>query len=416
MKILFLNTTYLCGGAEAVTLRIFQGMKERGHDVYEIVSYHKRPEKLPENVHVLYHGMPLLVLNRVLTRGHSNENLTIPYSRHAILRFIREQHIDVVHLHNAHGNFLGIDDIRAIAEVCPVVWTVHDFWPLTGHCTSPVDCPERWENGCAHCPHPEHYPPVRAKRAPALLEAKKNAFRGANIRFTVPSEWMRRQVLESHLKAERCVCIPNALDTACWTPCEKSELRRAYDIPEDKHIVGFVAADPQIKAKGMNYLCEALTRLSSPQDYLLLIAGKDNGLSVLSDAGFQTRRFGYIIDQEEMNRFYALCDILVNPSVYETFGLTTIEAMASGTPVIVFPICAMPEIVPPQAGWCLPEVSSAALAHAMKSAFSEPGLLAAKGAAAREHVLKNYSENKMLDAFEALYQEAVNAASCRDHS
>ncbi len=416
MKILFLNTTYLCGGAEAVALQILQGMERRGHEVHEIVSYHRRPEKLPDNVHVLYHGAPLLVLNRVLTHGHSNENLTIPYSRQYILRFIRERQIDVVHLHNAHGNFLGIDDIRAIAEVCPVVWTIHDFWPLTGHCTSPVDCPELWTAGCTQCPHPEHYPPVRKERVPALLTAKKDAFGGAGIRFTAPSGWMCQQVLKSHLAEERCVTIPNALDTTRWTPYEKTELRKTYGIPEDKHIVGFVAADPQKKSKGMNYLDEALTRLSSPQDYLLLIAGKDDGLTGLPDAGFQIRRFGYISDQAEMNRFYALCDILVNPSVYETFGLTSIEAMASATPVIVFPICAMPEIVPPEAGWCLPEVSGAALARAIEEAFLKPELLAAKGAAAREHVLKNYSEEQMLDAFEPLYRESVSAVSCKDHS
>ena len=42
MNILYLNTTFQCGGAEKVTSQIFQGMRARGHEVYQIVSYDTR--------------------------------------------------------------------------------------------------------------------------------------------------------------------------------------------------------------------------------------------------------------------------------------------------------------------------------------------------------------------------------------
>lgn len=54
MNILYLNTTFQCGGAEKVTSQIFQGMHARGHEVYQIVSYDTRHSVLPEGVHVLY--------------------------------------------------------------------------------------------------------------------------------------------------------------------------------------------------------------------------------------------------------------------------------------------------------------------------------------------------------------------------
>lgn len=408
MNILFLNTTWLCGGAEKVTNQIFQGMKARGHQVYEIVSYYKRPEPLAEGVSVLYSGKPMLLLNRLMTGNHSNASLTIPYSRKYILRFIRRNHIDLVHLHNAHGNFLGIDDIRAISELCPIVWTLHDFWALTGHCTYPTGCPDLWKEGCSRCPQLQNYPPLRKDRSKQLLNAKKEAFETSRIHYVVPSDWMKQQVENSHLSGQSCACIPNSLDPSLWIPYPRQELLSRYHLPDDKHILAFVAADPQKKLKGMDLLMEALDRIPNPSDYLLLIAGRENDLSQMENLGFSVRHFGYITDQTRMNEFYSLADLLVNPSVYETFGLVNIEAMACETPVIAFSVCAMEEIITPDTGWCLPEISGAALSQAIQEAFSSPEELCSRALAARQRVLERFSEKGMLDAYEALYQKAVS--------
>ena len=53
MRILYLNTTYSGGGAEKVTRQIYDGMKKRGHDVYEIVCYNRHGIVEDEHVHCL---------------------------------------------------------------------------------------------------------------------------------------------------------------------------------------------------------------------------------------------------------------------------------------------------------------------------------------------------------------------------
>lgn len=407
MNILFLNTTYLCGGAEKVANQIFEGMRRRGHTVYEIVSYHKRPETLPDGVTALYRGAPMLMFNRILTGNHSNASLSIPYSLHRILHFIRKHRIDVVHLHNAHGNFLGIEDIRRISEVCPVVWTLHDFWALTGHCTYPTDCPDLWTGGCPSCPRLQNYPPIRKDIAAGLFQAKERAFRTSGVCYTVPSRWMKEQFLKSHLKEQECILIPNSLNTDCWVPHSKKKLRETYGLPHDKHILAFVAADPQKKLKGMDVLLESLHQLPDPENYLLLVAGREGSLESLQEHGFSIRHFGYITGQPRMNEFYALADLLINPSSYETFGLVNIEAMASGTPVIAFSVCAMEEIITPDTGWCLPDISSRLLARAIEDACADPDGLTKKSRAARERAVSVYSEETMLDAFEKLYAKTA---------
>ena len=75
----------------------------------------------------------------------------------------------------------------------------------------------------------------------------------------------------------------------------------------------------------MNYLKEVLEQLD-PEKYMLLIAGKcSDELNEVSKK-FEIRNFGYIKEQEKMNEFFSMADVLLNPSVYETFGLVNIEA------------------------------------------------------------------------------------------
>ena len=71
MRILYLNTTYSGGGAEKVTRQIYDGMKKRGHDVYEIVCYNRHGTVEDEHVHVLYNGTVGKVLMRLQTANSS---------------------------------------------------------------------------------------------------------------------------------------------------------------------------------------------------------------------------------------------------------------------------------------------------------------------------------------------------------
>ena len=79
--------------------------------------------------------------------------------------------------------------------------------------------------------------------------------------------------------------------------------------------------------------------------------------------------------------------------------------MACGTPVIAFPVCAMPEIIDESCGWIAEEVSGDALAKTICQAFSDPESLAEKKKGSRRRAEWVFSEEKMLDRFEEIYQK-----------
>ena len=238
-----------------------------------------------------------------------------------------------------------------------------------------------------------------------LFQEKQKAFREQKILFTVPSEWMQRQFEASHLQGLPCVRIYNSLDTKRWQPLDRQEVRVRHRIDFQGNIIGFIAADPGKKLKGMDYLLKALDRIPDPEHYLLLVAGQENEELKKLNARFKVRHFGYLHTQKELNEFYALADLLVNPSVYETFGLTNIEAMACGTPVAAFPVCTMPEIVQESCGWLAKEVSAEALAEVIREAFADPETLRGKGRTCRKWVEETFSEEEMLGKFEEVYEK-----------
>ena len=403
MKILYLNTTYTGGGAERVTRQIFEGMKKRGHEVFEIVCYNRKGMIADSHVHVLYAGMPGKILQRIQTRNRSNENMTIPYALYYILHFIKENGIDIVHLNNPHDSFLGIHDIRTIAERIPMIWTLHDLWALTGHCAVPLECGDEWKNGCVKCRWLDSYPRLRRDVSHKLYEEKRTALKGAGIYFVTPSQWLKEQVKLSYLKDEPCSCIFNSLDPETWHALRKDMVRLKYGLKTDKIILGFVAADLENPTKGMQYLLDALQRMDS-QRWFLTIAGKIDEDVRTRIRSFEYREFGYISDQERMNEFYALADVVVNPSLYETFGLVNLEALASGTPVIAFHVCAAPEILDPRVGWCLETISEEALRGILTELSGRPEEIKGKSRACHEYVEQHFNESRMLDQYEDLYR------------
>ncbi|MDD8020938.1 MAG: hypothetical protein PHU81_07135 [Acidobacteriota bacterium] len=67
---------------------------------------------------------------------------------------------NIIHLHNLHGYYLNIEILfhyLATADI-PVVWTLHECWPMTGHCAyfSFIGC-DKWKMQCNHCPEKRNY-------------------------------------------------------------------------------------------------------------------------------------------------------------------------------------------------------------------------------------------------------------------
>lgn len=111
------------------------------------------------------------------------------------------------------------------------------------------------------------------------------------------------------------------------------------------------------------------------------------------------------VDEAERNRLMSKARAFLHPVVFrEPFGLTLIEAMACGCPVIAFNRGSIPEIVKTGVtGYVVEDVEG------MIDALNN--IEAIERAACRRHALQNFSVEKMADGYEAIYQKLANGSS-----
>lgn len=405
MNVLLVNTTYQGGGAEKVTRQLFHGFDDTDIKMHLLVG---RGDSADSSYEIIYDRR----IPYFFSRAYGKLAPYRKYDRYAakrIIEAVKKHNIDIVHLQNIHGNYMGIRDVAEISRHCRVVWTLHDMWAMTGHCAHAFDC-KKWTGGnCADCPRPETYPAIRTNVAGKMLTTKKTSFTGHNIVFVSPSEWLAACFRESVLKDETIEVINNGIDTNFYTPGDVFALREKYGIPKDKHILLFAASDLNSQFRSFKHLLAALEQIEKKSDYCLVVLGNCNA-SITFNEEFTVFLMGYIRDETVMNELYALSDVYITPSLADNFPCTTIESFASGTPVIAFAAGGLTEQIDDTTGWLVETGSARALAVAIEEAFSDEKRLTAMREHCRKKAEERYSEKVMIQKYKALYEKVNGGA------
>jgi glycosyltransferase involved in cell wall biosynthesis len=112
------------------------------------------------------------------------------------------------------------------------------------------------------------------------------------------------------------------------------------------------------------------------------------------------------VQHQQLTQYYAQADILVNPSLSESFGMALVEAMERGIPVIGTKIGGMPEIiVPGETGFLVEPGDVQALANTIFQLFEDDRLRKRFGSAARAHAVQKFS-------WDRIAQNIIQAYEC----
>lgn len=117
---------------------------------------------------------------------------------------------------------------------------------------------------------------------------------------------------------------------------------------------------------------------------------------------------GYISD-EELPRYYAMADVFVFHSAYETFGIVLAEAMAAGKPIVSVNHTAIPDVVSDRnTGVLVPPFDPRAMAHAITELIDDPAERARLGANARLWVEKNLAWDRIAGRYEEVLEAVTH--------
>ena len=166
--------------------------------------------------------------------------------------------------------------------------------------------------------------------------------------------------------------------------------------------------------KGIDHLAQMMRLLPPEFGAGLVVYGSGKRLDALKDetAGLPIVWRGYCSDRAELARALASSDIYVSAMAFETFGLSVIEAQASGLPVVGVAAGAMVQRVPGNLGRLGPVDDAAALAANVVAVWKDSP--AAMGARARAHVAAQFGwERTFARLLDVIYPAALASAQAR---
>lgn len=316
---------------------------------------------------------------------------------------------DLVNIQGWHSQFFSYLALPRLARRKPIVATLHDMWNLTGHCGYSRDC-ERWKTGCGRCPYPDEHPPVARDATRLAWKLKRRAYRRSpDMHVVAQSGWLAEQVRQSMLSEHRLHQINYGIDTERYCLIDQSRARAALDLPNDRRVLLFAAADLSRHVKGGDLLAHALVGLPEEvRTNLLLLLMGDNADSIIESCGLATRALGYVKDHETRLRAYAAADLFVIPSRAEVQGLVALEAMACGTPVVGFAVGGIADAVRPGvSGLTAPPENVESLRDAIGALLTDSAQLAQLRDSARQLVCDEFSESLFIQRYIDLFEDVV---------
>lgn len=350
MKILHLSTQDTGGGAARAAYRLHKGLQYIGLDSQMLVQEKLSHDKTVSAPKIrLFQGIAKtkLTFETLPLKFYHQRSKTPFFSQwlpDRVCPQVAQINPDIINLHWISAAFVQIETLAKLKQ--PLVWTLHDSWGFTGGCHVIGEC-DRYKVSCGSCPQLNSSSERDLSRW--VWQRKAKAWKNLNLTLVSPSSWLAQCAHSSSLfQNMRIEVIPHGLDTEKYKCLNKALGRESLNFPQDKKIILFGAIEATSdKNKGFHLLQSSLQELSKSgrkDDWELVIFGASQPDNP-PDLGFKTHYLGHLYDDMSLATVYSLADVMLMPSLQESFGQTASESLACGTPVVAFNATGLKDIV-----------------------------------------------------------------------
>jgi glycosyltransferase involved in cell wall biosynthesis len=397
-------TGYDSFGEYANGYLIHTAARQLGHDSHMAVHKKLRDES---RIHEL--GTP-----RLRKWQESVDKLESRLSTHAMLSVeslnlyaqYYYRNADVINLHIPHvTSFMSMMNVPIMSRGHKIVWSIHDMWMISGHCTYSLGC-ERWKTGCGACPDLTIPFEIAEDKTARNWRMKKKIVEHSDFTIVVGAQFALDDIKASPILGEMpCRLIPYGVDVSTFKPIDQNRARAEFGIPPRAKVIAFRSAPFHRNYKGTDHIEKALQNLQCDEPVVLLTFETVGGLESLRSR-YEFVELGWEADRARIALAMNAADIFLMPSIAEYFGIMAAEAMACGTPMIVFDGTALPEVVAaPSAGIAVPMGDHEALRQAIETLLSNADLRGRMGQAGVDRVRQNYTLDHYLKGHFDLYEE-----------
>ena len=250
---------------------------------------------------------------------------------------------DILHFHNIHWTINNFSLLSLISKKKPVIWTLHDMWPITGHCFYSQGC-ERWRSGCGKCSNLDILVKLKFDTTHYQWLMKKHIYTKTKPVIVTPSKWLAGVVKDNSILS-RCDThvIPCGMNQKIFFP--RHNAKEYFGLDPDKNVLFFIASALHEKRKGYQYFEAAVNRIKNKiPNLVLLVAGDSQEIKSLETV-VPVIKTGYIDHFEKLAMAYSAADVFVLPSIQDNLPNVVLESLACGTSVVGFNIGGLPDMV-----------------------------------------------------------------------
>jgi len=377
----------IIGGVETHLVMLLPELVKRGHNVSLLTGSAEGAK-----THEKYKGIkvtraPIINLNWLNKRGLVGiEDET----RQVISSFLDRTKPDIVHAHNM--NYFSKMHAKILEEETkkkrkiPLILTAHNSWDDTLFLKLTTDI--AWDH------------------------------------IIAVSYYIKKELMGIGCPSHKVTTIHHGIDTGKFKPANKKHYRGKLSFLKNKKVI-FHPARMGI-AKGCDISVKAMCPvLKKFPDVVLILAGTKNIVDwgstqqkdiayivdLINSLGIKNNTFIEMFTLDEMVDLYAIADVCLYPStVGEPFGLTMLEALASGKPMIVTNSGGMPEIIQDGInGYVVPVRDYEAIAAKIITLLGDEGLRERIGATGRKITKLRFSKETMAENNISIYRDILGA-------
>lgn len=386
MKIVIPTDTYYpdVNGAAYFSYRLATSLARRGHHVFVMCPSRSFKNTVSDDKGVTVYGIrsiPLLI--------YRNFRVSPLFISGVIRRALREISPDIVHIQNHF--LIGKVVVKAAKKLgIPVMGTNH-FMP---------------EN----LVHYLHLPGIAEKLLQKFMW--KECIRVfEQLDFVATPTKTAAALLKNAGLARDVMPISCGVDLERFKPTNEGlYLKRRFAIPDGTHVLLYVGRLD--KEKQIDLILRALPKILSVTNVHLVLAGTGKEKRKLErltrQLGLQKAvTFTGFVPDEDLQNIYRVADVFVIAGIAELQSIVTMEAMASGLPVVAVRAMALPELVHDgENGYLFPSGDSQILAEKVIAILSDQMRRAQMSNRSLE-IIKNHDINKVIEKYESIYKEII---------
>ena len=185
--------------------------------------------------------------------------------------------------------------------------------------------------------------PGVSRRAGDLINARTAA---EHDQIVCTTQWAAQEF--ARLGVRNLRQVPLGVDLERFTPANHDpRMRTLWSAPDDVLLLHCGRLSPEKKPQRSLAALAALRKSGVPA--VLIVAGNGPMRTALqseaADRGLPVRFLGHLTNHTKLAALLATVDVAIAPGPIETFGLSALETLASGTPVVVSSESALPEVI-----------------------------------------------------------------------